>query len=396
LKFFPNLVKSLAHALHEIFIEDRYADKVVDFMLKNNSKWGSRDRAFIAESTYEIVRNKRFLLHLGQISTIDNLADLYTLIGVYLKNKYSEIPDWVEFKDVSLIENTNFERKIKESYPDWIDDLMLEQLGEELWNKESVAQNQPANLVLRVNTLKTNKDLLIKDLLKLGIEVQQVDSQEDTLVLTKKANLFKNELFMKGHFEIQDGSSQMIAPFLDLKPGMTVIDACAGAGGKALHIAALMENNGKIVAMDLEENKLVELNRRSKRAGVRIINSQVISSPKTIEYLKDSADRLLLDVPCSGLGVLRRNPDAKWKLNPAFIEKIQITQAEILQKYSKMLKKGGILVYATCSILPKENNEQIERFLKENLNFELLEDKKIFASTHHFDGFYMAKLKRNS
>jgi 16S rRNA (cytosine967-C5)-methyltransferase len=396
LKFFPNLVKSLAHALHEIFIEDRYADKVVDFMLKNNSKWGSRDRAFIAESTYEIVRNKRFLLHLGQISTIDNLADLYTLIGVYLKNKYSEIPDWVEFKDVSLIENTNFERKIKESYPDWIDDLMLEQLGEELWNKESVAQNQPANLVLRVNTLKTNKDLLIKDLLKLGIEVQQVDNQEDTLVLTKKANLFKNELFMKGHFEIQDGSSQMIAPFLDLKPGMTVIDACAGAGGKALHIAALMENNGKIVAMDLEENKLVELNRRSKRAGVRIINSQVISSPKTIEYLKDSADRLLLDVPCSGLGVLRRNPDAKWKLNPAFIEKIQITQAEILQKYSKMLKKGGILVYATCSILPKENNEQIERFLKENLNFELLEDKKIFASTHHFDGFYMAKLKRNS
>jgi 16S rRNA (cytosine967-C5)-methyltransferase len=199
--------------------------------------------------------------------------------------------------------------------------------------------------------------------------------------------------YKNGYFEIQDAASQLVAPFLQLKPGLKVIDACAGAGGKTLHIACLMQNKGSIIALDKEAKKLEELERRAQRAGVRIINAKV-ASKQEISNLKESADRLLLDVPCSGLGVLRRNPDTKWKLNPSFIEEIQKVQASILNEYSTMLKPGGLMVYATCSILPLENNLQVQKFLTNHLNeFELIEEQRIMPS-EGFDGFYMALLKK--
>ena len=174
---------------------------------------------------------------------------------------------------------------------------------------------------------------------------------------------------------------------------MTVIDACSGAGGKSLHIAALMKNKGKIISMDVEERKLIELKKRAIRAGASIIETQLINST-TINKLKNTADRLLLDVPCSGLGVIRRNPDAKWKLNLDFINQIKKTQQEIISNYSQMLKPGGIMVYATCSILPSENQDQVEQFLSNNKNgFEFIEDRKVLPS-EGFDGFYMAAIKK--
>jgi 16S rRNA (cytosine967-C5)-methyltransferase len=193
--------------------------------------------------------------------------------------------------------------------------------------------------------------------------------------------------------EVQDAGSQCIAPFLKASPGMRVIDACAGAGGKSLHLAALMENKGSIISMDTEAWKLEELRKRARRNGVHIIQARPIESSKTIKRLHGTADRLLLDVPCSGLGTLRRNPDAKWKLSLDFLDKVRTTQAEILRSYSKMLRPGGQMVYATCSILPSENERQVERFLSENPNFKLLEDRKILPSEHGFDGFYMARLE---
>jgi 16S rRNA (cytosine967-C5)-methyltransferase len=185
----------------------------------------------------------------------------------------------------------------------------------------------------------------------------------------------------------------LVAPFLQIKPGMRVIDACAGAGGKTLHIACLMQNKGSILAMDKEQKKLEELERRAHRAGVRIIHTST-ATKQEIEKNKETADCLLLDVPCSGLGVLKRNPDAKWKLTPAFMAEIQLTQAQIINDYSAMLKLGGLMVYATCSILPMENQMQVQQFLQNNPNkFELQGEQTIMPS-QGFDGFYMACLKK--
>jgi 16S rRNA (cytosine967-C5)-methyltransferase len=175
---------------------------------------------------------------------------------------------------------------------------------------------------------------------------------------------------------------------------MRVIDACAGAGGKTLHLASLMQGKGRIVSMDIEDFKLNELKRRARRNGIPNIETRLIEGAKTIKRLAESADRLLLDVPCSGLGVIRRNPDAKWKLNPEFIARVQETQAEILSTYPVMLKPGGLMVYATCSILPVENENQVQKFLEANPNFELIEEKHVWPS-EGFDGFYMALIKKN-
>jgi len=216
------------------------------------------------------------------------------------------------------------------------------------------------------------------------------------LILDERTNVFRNPAFKEGLFEVQDGSSQLVASALAVEPGMRVIDACAGAGGKSLHLASLMENKGKVLSMDLEEWKLQQTKLRARRAGVSIIERKVIEGSKTIKRLKESADRLLLDVPCSGLGVLRRNPDTKWKLSKESIEKVQQTQQDILQSYPSMLKPGGQMVYATCSILPSENQDQVNKFLASEAgkDFELIEDHKVLSQESGFDGFYIARLQK--
>jgi 16S rRNA (cytosine967-C5)-methyltransferase len=214
--------------------------------------------------------------------------------------------------------------------------------------------------------------------------------------LKERANVFQTDAFKNGHFEVQDASSQLVAEFLDVEPGMRVVDACAGAGGKALHLASLMENKGQIIALDIYGNKLNELKRRAKRNGAFNIETRAIESTKVIKKLYDKADRVLIDAPCSGLGVLKRNPDAKWKLQPEFIEDIKKTQQEILQQYSRIVKSGGKLVYATCSILPSENRKQVDLFLtsEHGKDFTFVKENNIFAHKSGFDGFYMALLEK--
>lgn len=212
--------------------------------------------------------------------------------------------------------------------------------------------------------------------------------------MKKRGNVFQIDLFKNGFFEIQDAGSQTIAPFLQVESGMRVIDACAGAGGKSLHLATLMGNKGRVISLDTEGWKLDELQRRARRNGLFNIETRVIDTTKVIKRLHESADRVLLDVPCSGLGVLRRNPDAKWKLQPEFLDEIRVTQASILENYAKMAKVGGKVVYATCSILPSENENQVKAFLEKNKNFRWLDERKITPATEGFDGFYMALLER--
>ncbi len=397
MKLFRNLSEAVIESLQQIFVENRYADKVIERVLKQNPKWGARDRRFIAETTYDIVRWHRLFINLANIEN----DDFWGLLGAWCIWKKIDPPSWEEFEGLNKAQfYENYDRaqhitKIRESMPDWMDELGNQELGA-AWEKEIHALNEQAKVVLRVNTLKVSRNDLQKQLKELeGIETIAPAEFPDALILQERQNIFTRPQFRDGLFEVQDAGSQLIAAFLQPSSGMRVIDACAGGGGKTLHLAALMHNKGRIIAMDNEAFKLDELKKRARRAGASdIIETRVIDSSKVIKRLENSADRVLLDVPCSGLGVLRRNPDAKWKLSPEFIEKVKVQQQEILTQYSIMLKVDGLLVYSTCSILPSENEKQVEQFLKmQEGKFELLEQKTLLPS-EGFDGFFMARMRK--
>jgi len=393
------LVEAVINALEQIFIESKYADKVIERIFKANPKWGSRDRAYIAENVYEMVRWWRLINFLGDNNESNiNKGSLWHLFGVWQVLKGAEYPAWTEFKNVNPA--TIAKRKdealkdiaISQSIPDWLNELGKSQLGDS-WPNEITALNKTADFIIRTNTLKTTRANLLKELAKLDVKAEPLVDYPDAIRITKRANLFSTPLFRAGMFEVQDASSQKVAAFLNVQPGMHVIDACAGAGGKTLHLSSLMQSKGRIISMDTEAWKLDELKKRAKRAGAQNIETRVIDY-NTISKLKNSADRVLLDVPCSGLGVIKRNPDAKWKLKPEFINNIIQTQQHILAEYSQMVKPGGYLVYATCSILPSENNQQVELFLKNNTSFELLKQEIVSPFSSGFDGFFMALLKK--
>ncbi len=394
MKLYRNLCEAVIAGLQEIFDEKKYADKVIEKILKSNPRWGARDRRFIAETIYDIVRWYRLFRELAHAEE----NEYWKLLAVWCLWNKTEFPDWEELKGVdrkkvlARYEEVKSERKIRESIPDWMDELGEREMGAN-WTSELEALNEEAAVVLRTNTLKISRHELQQQLEEEEIITEAPVEFPDGLLLEQRQNIFTRQAFKDGMFEVQDAGSQLIAPFLQVKPGMRVVDACAGAGGKALHLAALMNNQGRIIAMDTEEWKLTELKKRARRAGVGNIETRVIESSKTIKRLENSADRLLLDVPCSGLGVLKRNPDAKWKLTPDFIDRVRDLQQHILQDYSNIIKPGGALVYSTCSLLPSENDEQVKKFLQANLNFELEEEKSVMPSAG-FDGFYMARIKR--
>ena len=403
MRLYRNLVFATVDALGEIFNEGEYADKVIAKTLKRDKRWGSRDRSFIAETTYDIVRWKRLYSEIAEVKAPYSRENLFRLFAVWATLRGIEIPaDWKQIEPVPTrrikgkFDELSKIRKYRESVPDWLDEMGVKELGEEVWEKEIHALNEQAPVILRVNTLKTTKEKLQQELQKEGIETEFLKGYPDALQLKERANVFRTEAFKNGFFEVQDASSQLVADFLEVKPGMRVVDTCAGAGGKSLHMAALMENKGQLIATDIYANKLKELKRRARRAGAHNIEPRVIDSSKVVKKLYGSADRVLIDAPCSGLGVLSRNPDAKWKLQPEFIETIKMTQEEILKQYSKMVKDGGKMVYATCSVLPSENEVQVKKFLssEEGKDFSLAKEQKILSSETGFDGFYMALLEK--
>ncbi|MCR9155509.1 MAG: RsmB/NOP family class I SAM-dependent RNA methyltransferase [Bacteroidetes bacterium] len=396
-----NLVAAVIEALETSFGKGYYADKVIERILKANPKWGVRDRGFIAENTYGMVRWWRLLWELYGKEPSLKRKELYRLFGIWWQWQGNDLPkdkDWTQFdtiRDLDLkdrYEGLKEHVAFRESFPDWLAELMEEELGAK-WPEIARASNIPAEVFLRTNTLKIERKALLKELSNEFCPAKALENNEVGIVLEKRKNTFRLRSFQSGFFEVQDGGSQMIAPYLEVKPGMRVIDACSGAGGKALHLAALMENKGQIIAMDVEAWKLKELQKRARRNGVHNIETRPIENAKSIKRLHNSADRLLLDVPCSGTGVIKRNPDTKWKLQPEHLDRVRKIQGDIIADYSKMLKKGGKMVYATCSILRSENEEQVEKFLESNPDFKLLKEQRLDPSQWS-DGFYMALVER--
>ena len=398
-----NLVFGTVDALSEIFNEGKYADKVIEKTLKRDKRWGARDRSFVAETTYDIVRWKRLYSEIAEVKEPYSREDLFRLVAVWATLKGIRLPDWNQFKGTPTrrikgrFDQLRTTRKLRESIPDWLDEVGLTELGQKQWEQEIHALNQQAEVVIRANKLKTTVEDLQRTLNEEGIETRPIKGYPDALQLVERANVFQTTAFQNGLFEVQDASSQLVADFMEVEPGMRVVDTCAGAGGKTLHLAAKMDNKGQIIATDIYGNKLKELKRRAKRAGAHNIETRSIDSTKVIKKLYGSADRVLIDAPCSGLGVLRRNPDAKWKLQKDFLKEIRQTQADILSQYSRIVKPGGILVYATCSILPSENQEQVRSFLEseEGKDFKLNKEARILASESGYDGFYIAQLQKS-
>ena len=401
-RLYPNLVGAVIECLETIFGADVYADKAVERILKSNKKWGARDRGFVAESTYEIVRNWRYLWTLlGQEPKLKRKS-LYELFAVWWRTRGYELPEnekWeiIRNRKWSLITQNAKDASpaVLHSFPDWMAQK-IEQQNPKVWPELAEALNQQADLIVRCNLLKTNREDLIKILKEEGVEADPLPFNESGLRLKSRVNTFRLNSFQDGLYEVQDGGSQLIAPYLEVEPGMKVIDACSGAGGKTLHLAALMQNKGSIIAMDTEAWKLNELKKRARRNGVDNIEARAIEGSKSIKRLENYADRLLLDVPCSGLGVIRRNPDTKWKLKEEYLEKVKSIQREILDTYPNMLKSGGHMVYATCSLLEEENQGQVNQFIaKHEGKFTLIHDQVILPQQWNTDGFYMALIRKN-
>lgn len=401
-KLHRNTAQGIVDALSNIFYKNGRATRVLEKLNLANPKWGARDRNSVHQATYEIIRWKNYYCFLsGTDKNLTDVPQLWNLLGTWLVLNSVKLPDWNEFAtlDVNLIRSNQKEKvtsEISKSIPNWLYKRGREELSEK-WDDELEALNLEAKLILRVNRIVISPKKLQQELLdKYQIETQFIKGYDDALLLNVRKNLRKNPLYLKGFFEIQDANSQKIAPFTEVKPGMNVIDGCAGAGGKTLHLASLMRNKGNIIALDIERNKIKELSKRARRNKVKCITNNWVGDAEYKESLTKWADRVLIDAPCSGLGTLKRNPELKWKLTHDRILEVINLQRKILLEQSKWVKEGGKLIYATCSTLSSENQRQIKWFLKqkEGANFRLEKEEIFYAYKTQFDGFYAARLVR--
>jgi len=384
--------EELLTAIKKIFKENLFATKAIKISLKAHKDWDDEKRGFFSDTIYDITRYWRLLWYLADKEPSFNSKDLEYILNIYLFYKGNNA-----YKNNDLLKRLFTARKIRalrESIPDWLDDLGQKELGKN-WNQIIKALNKKPELIIRVNTLKTTTDELLNILKNDGVFAEKINFLQDALKIKNQTNIFRLKSFKEGFFQMQDAASQMVSIFLEPKPGMLVVDACAGEGSKTLHIAALMKNHGRIIAMDLQQWRLAELRRRAKRSGAYNIETRQIISSKSYKRLKGKIDRLLLDVPCSGLGTIRRNPDIKWKISISDIDRLKKIQKELLEKYCSLLKQNGRMVYSTCSILPSEGEEQIKGFLEKQKNkFELIQEKRYWPDKDNTDGFYMALIER--
>ena len=385
------LAEAAATIAKSVFREHRVLDHALAEAFEDNPRWGKRDRGFIAETVFEVTRWRRALAFLADSEETTALC-----AAQWVRMGY-ELPEWWTHRgaDAAAMQAREADlatqpRAVRESVPDWLDAVGEAELGD-AWDREITALNQRAAVYLRVNTLKATRPEVIAWLAAAGIDATVVPGLPDALVLPP-GKILPKPLRADGRVEIQDAGSQQLAALLDPQPGERVIDACSGAGGKSLHLAALMGNDGRVFGMDVEVGKLAELERRAKRAGATCVKTKPITATTATDFA-EVADRLLIDAPCSGLGTLKRQPDLKWRLKPAQLERVRGIQQSLLASYPAMLKRGGKLVYATCSILPSENRTAVDRLVAAG-GFRLLEECQVSPATTGFDGFYAALVEK--
>lgn len=315
-----------------------------------------------------------------------------------------------EFDNIKIKDRTK-RLSIEYSHPEWFVDKFIKLHGENFVRNLMEVNNTPPQLIIRVNTLKCSIEELIERLTSKGIECER-GRVEEALILHGFNSIEKSEEFRSGLFTIQDESSMLAVKILDPKPNEKILDLCSAPGGKSTGMAQLMKNKGEIISLDIHEHKLALVDKNAERLGVNIIKTRLKDSTVFDEEYLDYGDRVLLDAPCSGLGLIRKKPEIRWSIKPEDIMELQKVQMRIIDNASKYVKKGGILLYSTCTISREENEDIIENFVKENPNYQLedisefISDKitgdesqstgyiKLFPHIHSMDGFFIAKLIR--
>ncbi len=386
------------------------ADRLLgNYFHQYRKRFGSRDRKVISEAVYGIFRHRRFIEGWENASekqdelfkplaalVLEGLIDRKTFAEVWEgkdAEKYfglfnrREIPGGIGF--ASPAEKLAFVY----SFPLWMVERWLQRFGEEECVKLLRSLNERPPLVIRVNTVKISSEELASRLAAKGHEAVPTEMSPYGLKIRERFNIFELEEFTEGFFEVQDEGSQLVALRVEPQPGEVVWDACAGGGGKTLMLAALMKNKGRVIATDIRANKLEDIKKRAKRAGLFNIFPADLNRLDESKLIRAGVDRLLIDAPCSGTGTLRRNPDAKWKMSLERLKQCRADQFGILEKYTRYLKPGGRLVYATCSMEPEENEEVIEAFLREFTNFgRAADDTHLYPHQTSTDGFFISQL----
>ena len=389
------------------------ADKLIDNYFRARRFIGSKDRAAIGELVYWVLRNKSALeWHvfntIGNSLMNDGMARALVFSALILRKEHTkssiqgltqqgdyaparlniEEEKLCSLMESSTLENPDMPQHVRLNYPEWLESELKTTFGDKMEQAlQALASQAPTDL--RVNTLKTTREELSNNLMIEGFENIPTPLSEIGIRLKKRAPIFTSEYFKKGHFEVQDEGSQMVAELVGATSQMKVIDFCAGAGGKTLAIAAQMKNKGRILAWDTSAKRLTQIKERLKRAGVDNVQIHVIESENDafIKRHKQSAERVLVDAPCSGTGTWRRNPDLKWRFTQKDLDEVTALQQTILESASRLVAPGGRLIYATCSLLKTENDLQVEKFIKNNGNFRVVCAEKIWnKSTSISDG----------
>ena len=399
--------------------EWRYASDVIARAFREHRELGARDRREVAERVYGMIRMHRrtdaicaWLLR-PRKRTLDDLTPREQDLLRYLVYRADQEGAEVDLSKFGVDGGALARREqalrgdlgLQLSYPDWLVKRVTEEVpdGKELL----AALNQRAPLDVRANTMKVTRDELAQRLAAENIETQPLALARDGLELVTRTNAFGLAAFKEGLFEVQDEASQLVGEIVAPPPRATVVDACAGAGGKTLALGAALAGKGRIVAYDVDEKKLAELRRRTRRAG--LANVQAISVVDGVP--PQQAARVLVDAPCSGLGVLRRNPEARWRLTPDEVAAFPSKQLALLEKYAPLCEPGGRLIYATCTFLRAEDEGVVEAFLSRHDQFRVMAAKEILGSEraaqlgdgtflrtwphrHGTDGFFAAVMRR--
>lgn len=398
MKLYINLVQAVSKAIVAIFVHNEQADHYIQKLFSENKKWGARDRHFVADTVYSIVRYYRYYCYLAGVDeNFSNPEDAQKIVTAFFVAKAIPLPEWEIFSSAAIDTiqtriDSEIPHAIRAAFPDWLYEKAQLQFGEK-WQAIADELNIPANVSIRVNTNLITVEKLKKRLTDEGISF--TDLGNNALRIDERKNLLQSELFKSGFFEIQDFHSQQIAWQIPVAECKLIIDCCAGAGGKSLQLATMQYGKGKIIAHDMATHKLDILKNRAMRNKLTNIETEKNTNTLLDKYAH-KADAVLIDAPCSGLGVLKRNPDSKWKMTADKIEKIKYMQQQCLQDYATLVKDNGYLIYATCTIFSDENDQQIATFLAQNNNFILLKEKLLLPSVEGFDGFYYAVLKKNS
>jgi len=360
------LVEACTDLLRQVLTFEYPADAVVSRYFREHRHFGPRERATLAETTYTVLRRKLQFERLARSGSGPRERRLAILgfAGVrgFLQGALSaQESDWLDA--CNAVPPGDFFEPERHNLPEWLAERLKAQLGADFWPlAESLLQGAP--LDLRVNTLKAKRPQTQAELAQLAIKSEETPYSPWGLRVQGKPALTHLELFKNGSIEVQDEGSQLLALLLDAKRGEMVVDFCAGAGGKTLAIGATMRSTGRLYAFDTSAHRLDALKPRLARSGLSNVHPAAIAHERDerVKRLAGKIDRVLVDAPCSGLGTLRRNPDLKWRQSPESVQELTAKQAAILASAARLVKPGGRLIYATCSLLAEENEAIADAF----------------------------------